>query len=87
MENSKTKLAPTNNKSLTHFLFEQLGKLDRDEISNDKANAICKMTNEIGKRMDYELKRFEIQSNNNNATLKLRDIEIIAIDTVVDTEA
>jgi len=85
MEN-QPKPSPTNNKSLTHFLFDQLGKLDRDEITIEKAIAVCKLTNELGKRMDYELKRFEVQANNTNPKIKLRDIEIIAIETTVNPE-
>lgn len=74
-------MRPVNSKSLLHFVFDQMEKLDKKEISVTEAQGqanLCKQANNL---LNYELKRAEVQMRltAHNAIykdgLKLREIE------------
>lgn len=56
-----TSSTPVNTKSLMAFIFGQMGKLDRDEISPNKAVAMSKLASQAKQLLDYELKRTMVQ--------------------------
>lgn len=74
-------MKPVNNKSLIHFLFDQMEKLDKKEIDIATCNAHAGMAKQINNAFNYELKRAEVQMKltQHNAIykdgLKLREAE------------
>ena len=52
---------PCNTKSLLAFVFNQMGKLDRGEITNETAIAQAALVSQANKLLDYELKRSIVQ--------------------------
>lgn len=50
-------MKPTNNKSVLHFLFDQMEKLDKREISVDEAKAQAAIAKQVNNCMKYELDR------------------------------
>lgn len=74
-------MKPTNNKSLFHFICEQLDNLDSGKITVEKAKALAHLTNQANKALTYELKRTEIQMelevhNKTFSKVDLREVEI-----------
>lgn len=53
-------MKPTDNRSFLNFIFEQMDKLDRGEIDNDKATALSKLAKEANNSMMYEVKRADL---------------------------
>jgi hypothetical protein len=80
-------MQPVNNKSLLHFIFNQMEKLDNDEIDVDKARAQSELAKQANNMMKYELDRAKVQLSleqnrrNTGSDLKLREIESKAFDT------
>lgn len=74
-------MKPVNNKSLLHFIYEQMEKLDTKQITVAEANAQANLMTSAHKLMDYELKRAKIQMElaGHNAVykdgLRIREIE------------
>jgi hypothetical protein len=74
-------MSPVNNKSLTAFLFDQMEKLGRNEISKEDALAQVSIAKQINSQMRYELERARtiMQLSQHNAVYKdgtnLREIE------------
>ena len=74
-------MKPVNNKSLTAFLFDQMEKLNNDEIDTSKALAQVSLAKQINSQMRYELERARVlmQLTQHNAIYKdgsnLREIE------------
>lgn len=52
---------PVNTKSLLAFIFNQMGKLDRGEISANNAVAQAKLASQATQLLNYELKRTVVQ--------------------------
>lgn len=52
---------PVNTKSLLAFIFGQMGKLDRGEISANNAIAQAKLASQATQLLNYELKRTVVQ--------------------------
>ena len=75
-------MKPTNNKSMISFLFEQMDKLDREEISESKAREQANLAKQVNSAMKYELDRAKVKMEltKHNAIYKdglnLRDAEI-----------
>lgn len=80
-------MQPVNNKSLLHFIFNQMEKLDHDEIDVDKARAQSELAKQANNMMKYELDRAKVQlaleqnRRNTGSDLKLREIESKSFDT------
>ena len=74
-------MTPVNNKSLVAFLFSQMEKLEKGEISKEDANAQASLAKQVNSQMRYELDRAKVlmQLSAHNAIYKdgtnLREIE------------
>jgi hypothetical protein len=75
-------MKPVNNKSLLHFLFDQMEKLDNGVIDINQANAQVNLIKQANNLMRYELDKVKvlIQLSEHNTqyskSLELRDVEI-----------
>jgi hypothetical protein len=75
-------MKPTNNKSLLHFLFQTMEKLESREIDVDTAKAQANLAKQANNSLRYELERATLQLKINEATgiidknLKIREIEL-----------
>jgi hypothetical protein len=75
-------MKPTNNKSLLHFLFQTMEKLENREIDVDTAKAQANLAKQANNSLRYELERATLQLKINEATgiidknLKIREIEL-----------
>ena len=76
-------MKPVNNKSMIAFLFEQMDKLDKDEIDVQKAREQANLSKQVNNAMKYELDRAKtkMELTRHNAIYKdgldLREIESI----------
>jgi hypothetical protein len=72
-------MAPANSKSLLAFIFDQMEKLNRNEITAEIACAQAKLASQASNLLNYELKRTIVQLKLNevggNVAPKLREIE------------
>lgn len=74
-------MTPVNNKSMIAFLFNQMDKLDKDEIDVQKAREQGNLAKQVNNAMKYELDRAKVQMEltAHNAVYKdgldLREIE------------
>ncbi len=74
-------MKPVNNKSLIAFLFDQMDKLDKDEIDVTKAREQGNLAKQVNNSMKYELDRAKVKMEltKHNAIYKdgldLRNIE------------
>lgn len=74
-------MKPINNKSLIAFLFNQMEKLDNDEIDVQKAREQANLSKQVNNAMKYELDRAKVKMEltKHNAIYKdgidLREIE------------
>jgi hypothetical protein len=74
-------MKPVNNKSLIAFLFDQMDKLDKDEIDVQKAREQANLSKQVNNAMKYELDRAKVKMEltKHNAIYKdgidLREIE------------
>lgn len=50
-------MKPINNKSLTAFLFDQMERLDKGEITESQAMSQVAIAKQINSQMRYELER------------------------------
>lgn len=78
---------PVNTKSLLAFTFALCGKLDRNEIDANTANAQANLIKQANNILDYELRRSIVQLKladagygNHKNPPTLRDIESKAFD-------
>jgi hypothetical protein len=83
-------MKPVNSKSLLHFVFEQMDKLDNGTIDVQQAREqsnLCKQANNI---LKYELDRSKVQMEltSHNAIykdgLKIREVEAKNFDNTID---
>jgi hypothetical protein len=74
-------MKPINNKSLLHFIFDQMEKLDRNEISIENAKAQANLGKQANNSFKYELDRvktlIDVDQYNKAAgtTIELRNVE------------
>jgi hypothetical protein len=74
-------MKPVNNKSMIAFLFNQMDKLDKDEITVEKAREQANLSKQVNNAMKYEIDRANVQMEltKHNAIYKdglsLREIE------------
>lgn len=74
-------MKPVNNKSLLHFIFDQMEKLDAGEISVDVAKSQAALSKQANNALRYELDRavtlMKISQHNAtyNDNLDLREAE------------
>lgn len=90
MENNVKVGEPVNTKSLLAFVFNQMGKLDRDEITTEKAIAQSKLVAQARGILDYELKRtivqtkiYELSGHLEKDRPKLREVESKGFDNTI----
>jgi len=62
-------MKPVNNKSLLHFIFDQMDKLDKKEIDLNDAKAQALLAKQANNTMKYELDRVHTE-------IKLRDFNV-----------
>jgi len=74
-------MKPINNKSLLHFIFDQMEKLDNNTISVDQAKAQANLAKQANNSLKYELDRavvkMKIEEFNKTASsqIELRECE------------
>lgn len=74
-------MQPTNNKSLLHFLFDQMEKLDKKEIDVEQAKAQANLAKQANNSLKYELERskllMELDSHRNASGngIQFRNVE------------
>lgn len=75
-------MKPVNNKSLLHFIFEQMSALESGKIGVDQAKAFANLAKQANNSLKYELERttlqieiskYNIESGKN---IELREAEI-----------
>jgi hypothetical protein len=54
-------MKPVNNKSMIAFLFDQMDKLDNDQIDVQKAKEQSNLAKQINNSMKYELDRAKVK--------------------------
>lgn len=59
-------MKPTNNKSLLHFIFDQMEKLDEKKITVDEAKAQANLAKQANNSLKYEIDRAKIIMELNN---------------------
>jgi hypothetical protein len=75
-------MKPVNTKSLIHFVFDQMDKLDKKEIDVQTAKAQSDLAKQINNVLKYELDRAKVQislsehNKNFNNKIELREIEL-----------
>jgi len=79
-------MKPVNNKSLLHFIFDQMEKLDKKEIEVDQAKAQALLAKQANNSLKYENDRVNIQMKlaSHNAIYKdglnIRNIEGVSFE-------
>lgn len=53
-------MEPVNNKSVLHFLYAQMSKLDKREITVDEAKAQAAIAKQVNNCMKYEIDRSKL---------------------------
>jgi|APCry1669192010_1035390.scaffolds.fasta_scaffold06816_5 hypothetical protein len=69
-------MKPANNKSLIHFLFDQMAKLDEKKISVDEARAMAGIAKQVNVSFKYELERAKLLKEIEGTSVKLREVEL-----------
>ena len=79
-------MQPTNNKSLLHFIFGQMEKLGKGEISTSQAKAQASLAKEANNTLKYELERTKTLTDldkykrSSGAVIDLRNVEGIGFE-------
>lgn len=74
-------MKPVNNKSLLHFIYNQMEKLDNKEIEINQAKAMAELAKQANNMLKYEIDRVNVlmkldnHNTTNNRDIKLRDVE------------
>jgi len=74
-------MTPVNNKSLLHFIYDQMEKLDNKQIDVNTAKAQADLAKQANNVMKYEIDRvnmlMKLDSYNkeNKTTIEIRNIE------------
>jgi hypothetical protein len=53
-------MKPVNNKSMLHFIFDQMEKLDNGEITSEQAREQANLAKQANNTLNYELKRCDV---------------------------
>jgi hypothetical protein len=75
-------MKPVNNKSLLHFLFDQMEKLDNGTIDINQANTQANLVRQANNLMRYELDKAKVliqlseHHNSSGKKIELRDVEV-----------
>jgi hypothetical protein len=54
-------MQPVNNKSMLHFIFNQMEKLDNGDVTIEQAREQANLAKQANNALNYELKRADIQ--------------------------
>ena len=79
-------MKPINNKSLLHFLYNQMEKLDEKIISVEEAKAQASLAKQVTNVYDHEIKRAKVNlelakhNKDNDRQIIIRDIEGVNFD-------
>jgi hypothetical protein len=82
-------MTPVNSKSLLHFIFDQMEKLDRKAITVQEGQIQANLAKQANNVLNYELKRADVQMKltAHNAIykdgLKLREVEAKNFEDIV----
>ena len=76
-------MTPVNSKSLLHFIFDQMEKLDRKEITVQDGHAQANLAKQANNLLSYELKRAEILLKLRDTQIELREIESKSFDNTI----
>lgn len=82
-------MKPANSKSLLHFLFDQMDKLDKKEIDVQTANQMANLAKQANNVMSYELKRVDtmIRLSEHNKqyddNITLREVDAKGFDNTI----
>ena len=76
-------MTPVNSKSLLHFIFGQMEKLDRKEITVQDGQAQANLAKQANNLLSYELKRAEILLKLRDTQIELREIESKSFDNTI----
>jgi hypothetical protein len=74
-------MKPINNKSLLHFVFDQMEKLDNGEIDVNVAKAQANLAKQANNMLKYELDRtrllmdLDVHKRTTGANIELRNVE------------
>lgn len=74
-------MQPVNNKSLLHFLYNQMERLDRGEITKEQAREQANLAKQANNTMKYELQRaatimlLDKYKKDTGTAIDLREIE------------
>jgi hypothetical protein len=74
-------MTPVNNKSLIAFIFDQMEKLDSEQITVEQAKAQANLAKQVNNAMKYELDlvntKIKVAEHNNTSNVKveLRNVE------------
>lgn len=74
-------MQPINNKSLLHFIFDQMEKLDKDEIDVQKAKGQANLAKQANNSLKYELDRAQLQkeldthNRQSGTNIRIRNVE------------
>ena len=73
-------MKPVNNKSLLHFIFDQMEKLDTKEIDIEQAKAQSLLAKQANNALKYELDRATVllklsEHNRDGQKIELRNAE------------
>lgn len=83
-------MRPVNSKSLMHFLFDQMDKLDKKEIDVQTAGQMASLARQANNIMTYELKRAETQikiavhNKEYHDNIVLREVDAKAFDDTTE---
>jgi hypothetical protein len=72
-------MTPVNNKSLLAFIFDQMEKLDSNDITVEQAKAQANLAKQANNSLKYEIElvkvKMEIQEFNNVSAISAKPIE------------
>lgn len=77
-------MEPVNTKSLLHFIFNQMSKLDNKEVTVQEAQAQANLAKQANNLLTYELKRADLLLKLEGSTIKLREIESKAFENTLN---
>lgn len=76
-------MTPMNSKSLLHFIFNQMEKLDKKEITVQEGQAQANLSKQANNLLNYELKRAQTLLSLKGSDIILREIESKTFDNTI----
>ena len=76
-------MTPVNSKSLLHFIFDQMEKLDQKLITVQEGQAQANLAKQANNLLTYELKRAQTLFALKGSEIELREIESKAFDNTL----